>query len=224
MIRIIIADDQVLFAETLKMVIEKRAKDIRVAGLAHSGEQALRAVAELKPDIVLMDVRMPEMDGVLATQLIHSRFPEVRIVMLTTYDDDEYIVEALRHGAVGYLLKSIAPVKLIDCIRTVKNGNVLISPEVAKKLIDHVYQSKSAEGADRAAQPDSSVWYEQLSRREREILKLIAQGCDNKQISDKLNLADQTVKNHISVIYSKLGVHDRVKLAMLAQDMQKKSR
>jgi DNA-binding NarL/FixJ family response regulator len=224
MIRIVIADDQELFAETLKMVIEKRAKDIRVAGLAHSGEQAVQAVEKHAPYVVLMDVRMPGMDGVHATKVIHERFPDVQIVMLTTYDDDEYILEALRHGAVGYLLKSIPPIKLIDCIRSVKNGNVLISPEVAKKLIDHVYHTRTGEPKEKADDSLSVIWHEQLSRREREILSLIAEGCDNKQIADRLFLADQTVKNHISVIYSKLGVRDRVKLAMLAQDMQKKSR
>jgi DNA-binding NarL/FixJ family response regulator len=222
MIRVMIADDQVLFADTLKMVIENRAKDIRVVALPRSGDEAVRDVALVKPDLVLMDVRMPGMDGVLATRVIHERHPEVPIVMLTTYDDDEYILEALRHGAVGYLLKSIPPVKLIDSIRSVKNGNVLISPEVAKKLLDHALQARTDESRGKAEPAGGEAWYDQFTRREREILRLLAQGSDNRQIAERLLLADQTVKNHISVLYAKLGVHDRVKLTMLAQDLQKR--
>jgi DNA-binding NarL/FixJ family response regulator len=222
MIRIMIVDDQMLFAETLKMVIETRAKDIRVIALAHSGDDAVAKVSEFKPDLVLMDVRMPGTNGVLATRKIHDLYPEVRIVMLTTYDDDEYILEALRHGAVGYLLKSIPPANLIESIRSVRSGNVLISPEAARKLLDHVYQSRADDGAPTAAAAETGDPYDQFSRRERDILRLVAQGFDNRQIAERLHLADQTVKNHISVIYSKLGVHDRVKLAMLAQNMERR--
>lgn len=221
MISIIMADDQTLFAETLKMVLESRSPAIRIVGIAKTGSEAVKLAEQLRPDIVLMDVRMPEMDGVFATKMIHSRLPGIRIIMLTTYDDDEYIIDALTHGAVGYILKNIAPDKLIDCIAAVKNGNVLISPEIAKKLIE--YASGLKAGGEKTALDTSStdIWYDVLSRREREILGLLAEGLGNRQIADKLFLADQTVKNHISVIYSKLGVHDRVKLAMLAKEMKR---
>jgi DNA-binding NarL/FixJ family response regulator len=222
MINVVIADDQVLFAETLKMVLESRSREVKVVGIAHTGGEAVRSVEALRPDIVLMDVRMPEMDGVYATKLIHARFPDVRIIILTTYDDDEYILDALGYGAVGYILKNIPPDKLIDCITAVKNGNVLIAPEIAKKLVDHAANAKNESGDRKSENIDVHVWYELLSRREREILRHLAKGLDNKQIAETLFLADQTVKNHISVIYSKLGVHDRVKLAMLAQEMQGK--
>lgn len=224
MIKIIIVDDQVLFAETLKMVLESRSPEMKVIGLAHTGSQAVEMTGALNPDIVLMDVRMPEMDGVLATRIIHTKYPEVRILVLTTYDDDEYIVDALRYGAVGYILKNIAPDKLIDCITAIKNGNVLISPEVAKKLVDHAAGPHAASSEKTASEASADLWYDILSRREREILRLLANGLDNKQIADKLSLADQTVKNHISVIYSKLGVHDRVKLAMLAKKLRNNER
>jgi DNA-binding NarL/FixJ family response regulator len=224
MINVVIVDDQVLFAETLKMVLESRSEEIRVIGLAHTGEEAVRLVELSKPDIILMDVRMPEMDGVFATKRIHAKYPDIRIIMLTTYDDDDYILDALRFGAVGYILKNIAPDKLIDCISAVKNGNVLISPEVAKKLIDHAAGPRQDLSSGEPASPTADIWYDVLSRREREVLGLLAKGLDNKQIADSLFLAEQTVKNHISIIYSKLGVRDRVKLAMIAKEMQKKER
>jgi DNA-binding NarL/FixJ family response regulator len=222
MIRIVIADDQALFSETLKMVLESRSEEIRVVGLGYTGRQAIQLVEELKPDLVLLDIRMPEMDGVVATKILHEKFPDVRILILTTYDDDSYILDALRYGAVGYILKNIPPDKLIDSIITIKNGNVLISPEVAQKLIAHAVGTRGEADGEKSLNLVPDLWYDILSRREREILRLLANGFDNKQIADELFLADQTVKNHISEIYSKLGLHDRVKLAMFAKDMQKK--
>ena len=217
-----IVEDQVLFLESLKIVLETRAGDIQVVQTAHDGLQAIERVEEAQPDVILMDVRMPKLDGVAAARQIHSRFPGIQIVMLTTYDDDDYVREALHHGAVGYILKSIAPSELIASIRAINNGNVLIDPEIASRLVEQIYGSTGDKSSEAPGENDVVEWYDQLSRREREILGLIADGLDNKKIAEALFLAEQTVKNHISIIYSKLGVHDRVLLAIKAQSLSKK--
>lgn len=202
---IILVDDQVLFVESLKTVIEIRAPEITVVGIAHNGEEAVRLVEKRKPSIVLMDVRMPVLDGVEAVRIIHEKFPHIRIIMLTTFDDDVYVKKALNYGAVGYLLKDIAPSELIASLRVIKNGPVLISPSVAAKLVDHAYSSNEHKN-----ESERDIRLGALSRREREILDLMALGYDNREIAQELSIAEQTVKNHVSIIYDKLGVRDRV--------------
>jgi DNA-binding NarL/FixJ family response regulator len=224
MIKIVIADDQILFSETLKIVLESRSEEIRVIGLAHTGRQTITMAEELKPDIVLLDIRMPEMDGVQTTKILHERFPDLQILILTTYDDDDYILDALRYGAVGYILKSVSPDRLIDNILAVKHGNILISQEALKKLIARAVTPFPGDAESKKTDAPDNLWYDVLSKREREILRLLADGLDNKQIADRLFLAEQTVKNHISVIYSKMEVRDRVKLAMLARTLSEKER
>jgi DNA-binding NarL/FixJ family response regulator len=191
--------------ESLKTVIEIRAPDISVVGIAHNGMEAVKLVEKYKPQIVLMDVRMPILDGVEATRVIHEKFPEVYVIMLTTFDDDTYVKKALSYGAVGYLLKDIAPSELIASLRAIKKGPVLISPSVAAKLLDHAYG-----GGFHKNDSDRETFLKSLSRREREILDLMAQGYDNREIASELTIAEQTVKNHVSIIYDKLGVRDRV--------------
>lgn len=203
--KILLADDQVLFVESLKTVIEIRAPDISVVGIAHNGMEAIKLVEKYKPQIVLMDVRMPVLDGVEATRAIHVKFPEVYIIMLTTFDDDTYVKKALSYGAVGYLLKDIAPSELIASLRAIKKGPMLISPSVAAKLLDHAYG-----GGFHNNDSDRETLLKSLSPREREILDLMAQGYDNREIASELVIAEQTVKNHVSIIYDKLGVRDRV--------------
>ncbi len=232
-IKVVLADDQILFVQSLKTVLEMRAKDIKVVGIAGNGNEAIQRVEDERPDIVLMDVRMPELDGVEATKMIHKRFPETQIMMLTTFDDDEYVYEALLHGAVGYLLKNIPPNELITSIRAIKEGNVLISPAVAQKLVKNGYfmvnkaMEKRRDGKSAAVGPSSAgsfvkgagyrepSWLKDLSNREKEVLKLIVDGKDNKEIAEKLYLGEQTVKNYVSFIYSKTGAHDRVHLIKL---------
>lgn len=224
MINILLADDQILFLESLKSVIESRAEDIKVVATASNGHEAVDKVAEFSPDVALLDVRMPEMDGVEAAKQIHQEYPDVSIVMLTTFDDDEYVRDALSYGAVGYLLKDIPPKKLIASIRAVKEGSVMMAPSIAKKLIRQVSvePAKSPEEEKEEKEEEKPQWLKDLSRRELEVLKLLAEGYDNRQISEQLCIAEQTVKNHVSEIYSKLGTHSRIKTMKMVQKIQYK--
>ncbi len=214
-IRVLLVDDQVLFIESLKTVIQHSADDIRVVGIARNGEEAVRGVEEHSPDIVVMDVRMPVMDGVKATAEILARRPAVRIIMLTTFEDDEYVKDALELGAAGYLLKDIPPEELVSAIRAVHGGAVLIAPKVARTLIKKAYPSAE----QKAREPE---WMLQLSRREREILARVADGRSNKEIAAELFIAEQTVRNHVSVIYDKMGVSDRLQAIRMVRESRER--
>ncbi len=213
-ITLLLADDHVLFCESLRTVLSAEARDVEVVGIARDGEEVVALVEEKRPDIVLMDVRMPGMDGVHATKIIHERFPDTRVMMLTTFDDDEYVREAMKFGAEGYLLKDTPLEKLIISIRALKEGVFQVSPAVVRKLMG---SASPATGAEESP-PD---WVQSLSRREKEILRLVAKGQDNPEIARALFIAEQTVKNHMSDIYFKLGVHDRGKVAVLVQGLKK---
>ncbi len=218
MIRLLIVDDQVLFAETLQTVISMKAGDIEVAGLAYNGKEAVEAAETLKPDIILMDVRMPVLDGVEAAGIIHKRMPDIRIMMLTTFDDDAYVHNALEGGAVGYLLKNMPSDDLISSIRAVNAGTMQISPSVAAQLVS----GKAAGKPDPPGKDDGEYNIDSLSRREREILYLMSRGYDNSHIASRLFLAEQTVKNHISRIYKKLNIHDRMAAMKAARNSELK--
>ena len=221
-IRVLLADDQVLFVESLRTVLETRAEDFEVVGVAFNGREALQLVMEKHPDIILMDVRMPEMDGVEATKIIHETYPDIHVLMLTTFDDDEYVVEALNHGAAGYMLKDIPPADLIVSLRAVCKGSIIISPQVANKLLrireGEGKPEDSGESRPRPIPDGSFLRY--LSKREIEILGLIGTGADNVRIARKLSIAEQTVKNHVSVIYSKLHIHNRMQAMKLANSLK----
>ena len=213
LIRVLLADDQVLFIESLKRVIETLDPDISIVGIALDGEEAIRMARELEPDLVILDVRMPKIDGVHAVEHIRQLQINSKIIMLTTFDDDEYVHEALAKGACGYLLKDIEPQKLVDAIRAVASGTVLMSEAIASKVITQML-SKTSENSFSPSRlmksrPD---WYYNLSYREREVAMLLAKGLDNHEISNLMFLAEQTVKNHVSSIYKKLNVKDRVQL------------
>lgn len=216
-IRVLLVDDQTLFVESLKTVLRTKAKDIVVIGVAFDGPKALELVAAERPDLTLMDVRMPGMTGVEATRAIKERFPEAKVLMLTTFDDDDYVVEALKLGAVGYLLKDTPPAELIMAIRAVHEGGVLISPKVAAKIVDKLSLPPVKERTHPGN--DSPSISDDLSNREKEVLQLLAQGFDNKEIATRLVIAEQTVKNHVSIIYSKLGVHDRLQAYRKAKEL-----
>jgi DNA-binding NarL/FixJ family response regulator len=211
MIEVLLVDDQTLFVESLKVVIENDADDIRVLGIVHNGKQALQFLETHRPDIVFLDIRMPVMDGVEATKEIHKRYPDIKIMILTTFDDDEYVSNALDYGAVGYLLKDIPSPELIGAIRSINAGTYMMSPTIARKLISKAYHDQGEWGPRREDDADGDDGYllDDLKKRELEILRLMAQGLGNKQICEKLFIADQTVRNHISMIYSKLDVHSR---------------
>jgi DNA-binding NarL/FixJ family response regulator len=206
-IKVLLADDQLLFVSSLKTVLETEADDIQVVGIAHNGREAVEMVENFDPDVILMDVRMPEMDGVEAVRAIKANRPDSPIIMLTTFDDDQYVYNAIRYGAMGYLLKNISPVELIASIRACKEGAVLLDPSVASKLADQA-ESVMRVSTDHGTQTQDRR-IDTLSNREIEILRLLAQGLGNKQISDRLFISDSTVRNHISTIYSKLGVRSR---------------
>jgi DNA-binding NarL/FixJ family response regulator len=219
MIKVLIADDQSLFLESLSTFLRNYAEDIDVVGLARNGSEALEKAALLKPDIVLMDVHMPVMDGVEATRRLIQAQPGIRIIILSTYDEDEYVREALGAGASGYLLKDISPTELIASIRALKSGAVQISPQIVAKLMRN-FQDTAPKAASTGAMSEGFAWYESLTRREREIFTLIATGYDNGQIAAELSLAEHTVRNHVSAIYSKLDVQDRFQIIQLANKIR----
>lgn len=219
MIRLMLVDDQKLLVKSLKRVIESMDDNMTVVATASDGNEALELLKSVQPDILLLDVRMPGMDGVETARHVSTRYPKIQIVMLTTFDDDDYIKEALKYGVVGYILKDIEPTDLISCIRAIDSGSVLISPSVAAKLFNQIQHFEKKEKNNTITEADSiPPWMKSLSPRERDVLKLIAKGLTNRQIADKLFIAEQTVRNHVSIIYSKLGVHNRISTMKLAME------
>jgi DNA-binding NarL/FixJ family response regulator len=208
--RILLVDDQQLFLESLATVLENIEDDFEVIGMASDGEQAMELLESLQPDIVLMDVRMPVMDGVKACRLIKLRNPGLPILMLTTFEDDEYVREALTHGAAGYLLKNIPPQELVASIKAALSGAVLIDPRVISKLM---HNSAAADSGEQTY-PD---WLDSLSRKEKQILGLIVHGHTNSEIADTVHVAEQTVRNYVSRIYEKLDVRNRVQAIQVAR-------
>ncbi len=211
-IRVLLVDDQKLMREGLRVLLELEP-DLEVVGEAGNGSEALAAYADLHPDVVLMDIRMPGMDGVEATWRLRERWPEARVVILTTFDDDEYVFEGLRAGALGYLLKDVSGGELAEAVRTVSAGGALIEPSVARKVV--------AEFARLAppARPLEEGLPEPLSEREREVLTLLSSGLSNREIAVRLHLAEGTVKNYVTGILQKLGVRDRVQAAVRAREL-----
>jgi DNA-binding NarL/FixJ family response regulator len=183
------------------------AVDGEGVGIAHDGAQAVEMIAEVQPDVVLMDLKMPVMNGVQATRLIRERYPDVRVLVLTTYDADEWVFDAVRSGASGYLLKDAPREKLIEAIRDTAAGRTPVDPGVAGKLFAQVAQG--------ATPPDTSI-AENLSEREREVLGLLARGLTNAEIAKRLYLSEGTVRNYVSAVLAKLDVPDRTQAAVLA--------
>ncbi len=200
--RLLIADDQILFAESLHYVLKGISDEIELVGIATDGEKAVDMVASKRPDVVLMDVRMPHMDGVEATKLIHRSFPEIKIVMLTTFDDDEYVHFAVKYGAVGYLLKNITPEDLVLSLRTVMRGATLFSKSIAEKLVH------SREG-ELGAQDNIM---KELTPRERDVLNLVMRLLNNRQIADALGISGHSVRNYIHLLYDAFEVNGRMEL------------
>jgi DNA-binding NarL/FixJ family response regulator len=212
MIRLLLVDDQRLMREGLRTLLELE-HDFEIAGEAGDGQAALDAYAELRPDVVLMDIRMPGLDGVEATRRLRAHWPEARVIILTTFDDDAYVFEGLRAGALGYLLKDVSGQDLASAVRTVANGGALIGPSVARKVV--------AEFARLAppARPLDAGLAESLSERELEVLKLLAAGLSNREIGEKLSLAEGTVKNYVTGVLQKIGVRDRTQAALRGREL-----
>jgi DNA-binding NarL/FixJ family response regulator len=212
-IRVLLVDDQALFREGLETLLSVH-KDIQVVGQACNGQEAVEVAAQVRPDVVLMDVRMPVLDGVRATRLLKEALPQCRVIVLTTFDDDEYIFDALRTGASGYLLKDVASARLVEAIRATARGESILEPSVAAKVIAEFTRVSSLVPS---AQMEQLV--EPLSERELEILALIAKGASNKEIADQLFIAEGTVKNHVTHILGKLDVRDRTQAALKAREL-----
>jgi DNA-binding NarL/FixJ family response regulator len=186
---------------------------LEVVGEANNGQEALDLAATLKPNVILMDLRMPVLDGVAATRRLKQTQPECRVIVLTTFDDDEYVFDGLRAGALGYLLKDVSSDKLVEAIRAAARGESFLQPSVAAKVV--------SEFARLAPQPAASqqALVEPLSERELEVLNLVAGGANNKEIATQLFIAEGTVKNHLTNILSKLGVRDRTQATLKAKEL-----
>ena len=210
-IRLLIVDDQRLMRDGLHTLLALE-DDLEVAGEAENGEQALTAYKELHPDVVLMDIRMPVMDGVEAIRRLKAADPDARVIILTTFDDDAYVFEGLRAGALGYLLKDVSGEELADAIRTVHAGGALIDPSVTRKVVAEF----SRMPAEKPAPPPDLA--EPLSDREMDVLKLLAEGLSNREIAEALFLAEGTVKNYVSNILGKIDARDRMQAAIKARE------
>jgi DNA-binding NarL/FixJ family response regulator len=207
-IRVLVADDQPLVRSGFRMIIDERP-DLELIAEAENGEQAIALAAELDPDVILMDIRMPTLDGVEATRRLVEAGSRARILVLTTFDLDEYVYAAISAGASGFLLKDVQPEQLVDAIRVVAAGNSLFGPAATRRLLERVAPPPSDTAATRL---------EQLTDREREILKLIAQGRSNAELAQQLYLSEATVKTHVSAILRKLAVRDRVQAVIAAYE------
>jgi DNA-binding NarL/FixJ family response regulator len=209
-IRVLLADDQALFADSLAYVIQASAEDVELVGTARDGESAVEMALRLKPDIILMDVKMPRMDGVEACRRVLEKLPEVKIVMLSTFPDEEYKRSALRHGAKGYLLKNLRPRELLEAIRALSRGAALL-PGQALLRLDADADATGREAEESSGDSPLSA----LSKRERDLSALMLQSFSNKEIAERLCLSEQTVRNYISSMYFKLGVKDRFEFLRL---------
>ena len=208
MIRVLVVDDQALVRSGFRMILDAQP-DIDVVGEAENGRQAIELAAVSSADVILMDIRMPELDGIEATARILAAQPETKILILTTFDLDEYVTRALRAGASGFLLKDVRPAQLVEAIRVIASGDALLAPSVTRRLLDQF-----ASGLETRAPAE----LEQLTEREREILLLVAEGLSNAEIADRLVVGESTVKTHVSAVLRKLQLRDRVQLVIAAYD------
>jgi len=208
-IRVLLVDDQRLVRAGLRMLCDS-APDLEVVGEADNGQAAIRLVDQVSPDVVVMDLRMPVVDGTTATARIMARRPATRIVVLTTFDDDDHLYPALSAGACGFLVKDAAPAELLDGIRRAAAGESPFSPAVLGRLVTHAVRAHT--GDTQTVLPDS------LTARERDVLALIGTGLSNKEIADRLHLGVTTVKTHVANLMTKTGSTNRVRLALLAAE------
>ena len=212
-IRVLLADDQALVRSGFRMILDER-EGIEVVGEAENGAQAIELARALRPDVILMDVRMPDIDGVEATRQLVSGGTDARIVILTTFDLDEYVYAAIRAGASGFLLKDVRPSELVDAIRVVAAGDALLAPSVTRRLLDR-FATALPDGEDEPAPPS----LESLTDRELEVLKLLARGLSNTELAQQLFLSETTVKTHVSSVFRKLRLRDRAQAVVLAYEL-----
>jgi DNA-binding NarL/FixJ family response regulator len=210
-VKILIVDDQALFREGLRTLLSVQP-DFDVVGEAGNGEEALRLASRLKPNVVLMDLRMPVMDGVTATLRLRELLPAGKVIVLTTFDDDEFVFDGLRAGAVGYLLKDVSSEKLFEAIRAADKGEYFLQPSITAKVMAEFSR------LSRITPSPAVALAEPLSPREMEILRLVATGASNREIADTLVIAEGTVKNHLTNILGKLTVKDRMQAVLKARE------
>ncbi|MEH2277694.1 MAG: response regulator transcription factor [Nostoc sp.] len=209
MIKVLLVDDQGLIRQGLRALLELEP-DLEIVGEAENGEQAINLVAKFQPDVVLLDIRMPIMDGVAATREIQKRFAKTKILVLTTFDDDEYVSAALQNGAMGYLLKDTPSEELAVAIRAVYKGYTQLGPGIVKKLLTQFSNSTPTQSS---AVPSNLA---ELTPREKEVLRLIATGASNREIAQQLYISEGTVKNHVTNILNRLNLRDRTQAAIWA--------
>jgi DNA-binding NarL/FixJ family response regulator len=232
MIRVVLVDDQTLMRQGIQTLLELEG-DLEVVGVAGNGREAITAVERARPDVVLMDIRMPEMDGVAATRALTERFPAIGVIILTTFDDDEYVFEGLKAGARGYLLKDVGSDALAAAVRAVAAGQALIQPSIARKVVAEFSRlaafRQTMNDERRTLKEDPAVhrsslivqsFAASLTERELEVLRAMAQGLSNKEIADRLVITEGTVKNHVSNLLGKLDVRDRTQAVLKAQALK----
>lgn len=211
MIKVLVADDQELIRQSLKIVLDSK-EGIEVIDAVADGHEVIQSVRKEKPDVILMDIRMPKLDGVQCTQIIKENYPQVKIIILTTFDDDEYVYNALKYGASGYLLKGVSMDELESAIRTVHGGKAMINPDIATKVLQLF--SKMAQSDYTIPVGDKAV--EELTDNEWKIISCVETGATNKEIAEILKLSEGTVRNYLSSILNKLDLRDRTQLAIWA--------
>jgi len=209
-IRLLLVDDQTLISQGLKTMLELES-DLQVVGIAENGKAAVQQAAELRPDLVLMDVRMPVMDGRAATRAICQQFPDVKVLVLSTFDDDQYISDSIRAGAKGYLLKDMPVEELVQSIRLAHRGYTQMSPGLMEKLLTSTTDSNTSPKGDSPSR-DLTL----LTPREQEVLRLIGDGSTNREIAEKLYIAEGTVKTHVTHLFDRLNLRNRSQLAIFA--------
>jgi DNA-binding NarL/FixJ family response regulator len=215
-IKVLIVDDQVLFREALNTLLSVHQQFV-VVGEAGNGDEACRVVGEKSPDVVLMDLRMPVMDGVEATSQIKKRYPDVKLIVLTTFDNDDDVINALKAGAVGYLMKDVSSEKLFEAINSAYRGEYFLLPSITAKVVNELSRTNTNMPVHNLQTQEGLI--EPLSNRELEILILVAQGKNNKEIAAELVIAEGTVKNHLSSILGKLGARDRIQAVVKAREL-----
>ena len=214
MIKILLVDDQQLIRQGIHYLLETE-KDLKVIGHASNGKEAVRIAEEQKPDVILMDIRMPEMDGVQATREILKNIPDTGIIILTTFDDDEYIFEGLKAGARGYFLKDISSDEMAEAVRTVAAGGALIQPSITRKVLSEFSRLSTNPASGKTS---THMLEEHLTDREMDVLMALSEGLSNKEISERLFITEGTVKNHVSNLIAKLNVRDRTQAIIKAQE------
>ena len=212
-VRVLVVDDQTLFREALTTLLEVR-EEVQVVGAAADGAQALELVATLRPDVVLMDLRMPVLDGVATTRRLRVEHPEVRVLVLTTFDGDDEVFPALRAGAVGYLLKDATAPRLLEAVLAAARGESVLQPSVAAKVLARMSQLP-----DPPNEPRRQPLVNPLTDRELEVLRAVADGLSNREAAQRLYLSEGTVKNHVTNVLAKLGVRDRTQAALRAREL-----